>query len=64
MISFDSLSSQRDPSGVGSGLGGAGRGLGSTGLLKWSIDRTKAIVKMTMITVVDIKQTFFLLSFS
>jgi hypothetical protein len=31
---------------------------------KWSIDRTKAIVKMTMITVVDIKQTFFLLSFS
>ena len=60
MISFDSLSSQNDPSGVG----GTGRGLGSTGLLKWSIDRTKAIVKMTMITVVDIKQTFFLLSFS
>ena len=64
MISFDSLSSQGYPTGVGSGLGGAGSGLGSTGLLKWSIDRTKAIVKMTMITVVDIKQTFFLLSFS
>lgn len=62
-MSFDSLSTQFYSSGVGSGFG-PGPGAGFGGLLKWSIDKTKAIPKITKTTVVDIKQTFFLLSFS